>query len=108
MSVARCESVRCMLRVYNGSDVAVMRIENSSDNRFVQVVTTISRGRLAWHNNEFLLSPGSSRFISTPPGGPLFHGLDKQDGAKTMHPASLNRLHHTQPLLQSIDSHEEL
>lgn len=74
----------------------------------MQVVTTISRGRVAWHNNEFLLSPGSSRFISTPPGGPMFHGLAKQDLAKTRHPTSFSRLHHTQPLLQSNDVHDEL
>lgn len=73
-----------------------------------QVVTTISRGRLAWHNNEFLLNSGSSRFVPTPPGGPMFHGLEQQDGARTVHPASTGRLHHTQPLLQSISAHDEL
>jgi hypothetical protein len=40
-----------------------------------QVETTISRGRLAWHEGKIEVSSGSSRFVPTPPGGPMFDGL---------------------------------
>jgi hypothetical protein len=43
-----------------------------------QVETTISRGRLAWHEGKIRVSSGSSRFVATPPGGPLFEGLEQQ------------------------------
>lgn len=40
----------------------------------VQVLTTISRGRIAWHDGKILVASGSSRFVATPPGGSLFNG----------------------------------
>lgn len=41
-----------------------------------QVVTTISRGRLVWHEGKLNVTRGSGRFVPTPPFGPLFDGLD--------------------------------
>ena len=47
----------------------------------VQVVTTISRGRLVWHHGVLDVTPGTGRYIPMPTHGPLFDGLDKQDAA---------------------------
>eukprot|EP00892_Ulva_mutabilis_P012811 jgi/Ulvmu1/9902/UM057_0059.1 len=73
-----------------------------------KVTTTISRGRLAWHNDEFLLTAGSSRFITTPAGGPMFHGLEQQHGAEVTPPSSAARLHHTQTLPHRFEGRDEL
>lgn len=43
-----------------------------------QVVSTISRGRLVWHNGKLNITRGTGRFIPTPTFGPLFEGLDKR------------------------------
>jgi hypothetical protein len=65
----------------------------------VQVTTTISRGRVVWHDDKLLVKPGSGRYVPLPPGGRLFDGLgsgsntppawlkDMQNkhGAKTQH-----------------------
>jgi len=40
------------------------------------VVTTISRGRLVWHDGQLNITRGSGRFVPTPTYGPLFSGLD--------------------------------
>ena len=42
------------------------------------MVTTISRGRLVWHEGRLNVTRGSGRFVPTPTHGPLFQGLDKQ------------------------------
>lgn len=61
--------------------------------RQMQVTTTVSRGRLAWHDGEFKLSPGSARFVETPPNNPrLFSGMDILDASST------ERLQHTSKL----------
>lgn len=44
----------------------------------MQVVTTISRGRVVWHEGKLNVMRGSGRFVPTPTHGPLFQGLDKQ------------------------------
>ena len=44
-----------------------------------QVTTTISRGRLVWHEGKLDVAPGTGRFIPMPTGGALFEGLAKQD-----------------------------
>ena len=50
----------------------------------MQVTTTISRGRLAWHGGEFKLAPGTSRFVPTPPKNMrLFPGKDTHDASGT-------------------------
>ncbi|KAI3428696.1 hypothetical protein D9Q98_007519 [Chlorella vulgaris] len=43
-----------------------------------KVVSTISRGRLVWHNGKLNITRGTGRFIPTPTFGPLFEGLDKR------------------------------
>ena len=43
----------------------------------MQVITTISRGRLVWHNDKLDVQPGTGRFVKTPPGGHLFAGLSR-------------------------------
>lgn len=59
----------------------------------VQVTTTISRGRLAWHNGEFKLKPGTSRFVVTPPNNTrIFSGVDALDAS------SSERLQHVSKL----------
>lgn len=40
-------------------------------------MTTISRGRLVWHEGRLNVTRGSGRFVPTPPFGPLFDGLDR-------------------------------
>lgn len=45
------------------------------------MVTTISRGRLLWHDGVLNVTPGTGRFIPTPTHSPLFEGLAKQDDA---------------------------
>ena len=44
----------------------------------MQVVTTISRGRLVWHEGRLNVTAGSGRFVPTPPHGPLFQGLEQE------------------------------
>lgn len=47
--------------------------------RPAQVTTTISRGRLVWHDGRLSVEPSSGRFIPLPTHSPwLFDGLDKQ------------------------------
>ncbi|EFJ48385.1 hypothetical protein VOLCADRAFT_60577, partial [Volvox carteri f. nagariensis] len=44
-----------------------------------KVVTTISRGRLVWHNGQLLgVRPGTGRFVPMPPFGPLFEVREAQ------------------------------
>ena len=44
-----------------------------------RVVTTISRGRLVWHEGKLMnVERGSGRRIMLRPFGPLFTGLDKK------------------------------
>lgn len=47
-----------------------------------KVETTISRGRLVWHNNKLNVKPGTGRYVEMPLFGPLFTGLDVQDAAR--------------------------
>jgi dihydropyrimidinase len=42
------------------------------------VVTTISRGRVVWHEGRLNITRGSGRFVPTPTFGPLFDGLEKR------------------------------
>ena len=39
-------------------------------------MTTISRGRIVWHNGELTVEPGSGRFVPTPIGGKLFSAAE--------------------------------
>lgn len=43
-----------------------------------KVVTTISRGRLVWHEGKLDVQQGSGRMLKLEPFGPLFQGLEKQ------------------------------
>lgn len=45
-----------------------------------KVVVTISVGRVVWKDGIFNVTSGTGRFIHLPPFGPLFEGLDLQDG----------------------------
>lgn len=44
----------------------------------LKVVTTISRGRLVWHEGRLNITRGSGRFVATPTHGPLFAGLERR------------------------------
>ena len=44
-----------------------------------RVVTTISRGRLVWHDGKLSVERGSGRRIMMEPFGELFDGLEKMD-----------------------------
>lgn len=46
-----------------------------------KVEMTISRGRIVWENGKLYVHPGSGRYVSLPPFGYLFDGLDKIDSA---------------------------
>ena len=45
----------------------------------VQVITTISQGRIVWDGREILAKEGDGRYIKTPAFGNLYTGLDTQD-----------------------------
>jgi hypothetical protein len=47
----------------------------------VQVVVTISRGKVVWENDKLDIQEGAGRFVKLPVGGPLFEGLDALDAA---------------------------
>ena len=47
-----------------------------------KVTTTISRGRLVWHDGKLDVAKGSGRLLQLSPFGPLFEGIDRQ-GAST-------------------------
>lgn len=51
-----------------------------------QVTSTISRGRLVWHDGQLNVTRGSGRFVAMPPGGPLFEGLGRQAGLEEAFP----------------------
>ena len=42
------------------------------------MLSTISQGRLVWHEGRLNVTRGSGRFVPTPTHGPLFQGLDKR------------------------------
>ena len=46
-----------------------------------RVTTTISRGRVVWHDGKLTVDKGSGRFIPLPSGGELFVGLEAKDAA---------------------------
>ena len=46
-----------------------------------RVTTTISRGRVVWHEGVLSVERGSGRYVPLPTGGPLFAGLDAKDAA---------------------------
>jgi dihydropyrimidinase len=46
-----------------------------------KVTSTISRGRLVWHDGKLDVVAGSGRFVPLPPFGPLFDGLQRQGGS---------------------------
>jgi len=46
-----------------------------------KVEVTISRGKVVWEHDKLMVEPGSGRYISMPPFGYLFHGMDKMDAA---------------------------
>ena len=48
----------------------------------LQVVTTISRGRVVWHGGVLDVTAGTGRLIPMPSHGPLFEGLDLADKAQ--------------------------
>ena len=48
---------------------------------FVQVTTTISQGRVVWHNGKLHVQPGTGRFIQRPRFPPIFEGLTRMDAA---------------------------
>ena len=50
-------------------------------NYAVQVVTTISQGRVVWEHGKLHVLPGTGRFIPRPVFPPLFEGLDRTDAA---------------------------
>jgi dihydropyrimidinase len=64
--------------------VAIHTYTSLSAGKHIQgkVTTTISRGRLVWHDGKLDVLKSSGRMMLLPPFGPLFTGLDKQ-GAST-------------------------
>jgi dihydropyrimidinase len=42
-------------------------------------VSTISRGRLVWHDGVLDVQPGSGRFVQMPAFGPAFDGIEARD-----------------------------
>ena len=38
----------------------------------------MSRGRVVWHDGKLNVTSGRGRFVPTPPFGPLYDGLDRQ------------------------------
>lgn len=47
----------------------------------LQVVLTISQGKVVWENEKLSVEEGAGRFIKLPTGGELFAGLAEQDEA---------------------------
>lgn len=46
-----------------------------------RVTTTISRGRIVWHDGKLSVERGSGKFVPLPAGGLLFAGLERRDAA---------------------------
>jgi dihydropyrimidinase len=46
-----------------------------------KVTTTISRGKIVWHEGKLAVERGSGQYVPLPTGGPLFAGLDARDKA---------------------------
>jgi dihydropyrimidinase len=46
-----------------------------------KVLTTLSRGKVVWHEGQLFTRAGEGRMVQLPPFGPLFNGLDKEDKA---------------------------
>ena len=47
----------------------------------LQVVTTISQGKVVWHNGKLTVKAGAGRFVKKPLFPPLFDGLKRTDAA---------------------------
>ena len=47
----------------------------------LQVVMTISQGKIVWDGSKLHVQPGAGRFIELPTFGRLFEGLDKMDAS---------------------------
>lgn len=45
------------------------------------IEVTISQGRVVWENSQLNVQRGTGRYISMPPFGYLFDGLEKLDSA---------------------------
>ncbi len=45
------------------------------------MVTTISRGKLVWHEDRLSVEEGAGRFVECPTFGPLYQGLDLLDAS---------------------------
>jgi hypothetical protein len=75
----------------------------------VQVMTTISRGRLAWHDGEFKLESGTSRFVPTPPNNPqLFSGIDISDASSKKMLRHVSKLDTADKLTGILSAKDEL
>ncbi len=46
-------------------------------------MSTISRGRLVWHDGVLDVQPGSGRFVEMPVFGPAFDGMEARDRLAT-------------------------
>jgi dihydropyrimidinase len=46
-----------------------------------KVTTTISRGKVVWHEGKLNVERGSGQYVPLPTGGPLFAGLDARDAS---------------------------
>ena len=47
----------------------------------MQVITTISQGRVVWEHGKLHVQPGRGRFIPRPAFPPMFDGLNRTDAA---------------------------
>ena len=47
----------------------------------MQVVTTISQGKIVWDGKALLVTEGAGRFVKMPTFGPLFEGLNALDSS---------------------------
>lgn len=69
----------------------------------MQVVTTISRGRLVWHNGKLDVQPRTGRFVKMPLYGALHFGLGVQDAQRLQPPVAAKK--RSQP---GSGTHDEL
>lgn len=65
-----------------------------------KIETTISRGRLVWHDSKLDIQPGSGRYIKLPTGSDLFSSQEIRDKESWLSKKSPHAL------LQSSNAHD--
>ena len=69
----------CLMAVNSIADTAACQLKTSC----VQVVMTISQGKVVWDGSSLHVQRGAGRFLPRPAFGDLYKGLDERDAIRS-------------------------